>query len=350
MLPAGMVSPHAELDFDVENQTFALPTPSYDQHPDLAPFVSRITEEVRREALAAFIPAMRGVLYKLQRARDRQFDARIAAGDDLLQTLQRDGTALLQLDAPAKQWIRDYLAPIVQAILERLETLARIKFADGMIPLEPREHPQLFVEVERALEDCGALPVFSAYAGERLGLLRLAVQVNTARETRLKYGEIDAQGLPRLKTTYFHVDSTDWPAAKALIYLSDVERDHGPFRYVKGSHRLMDHFEAAVRKTNDRLKQPAIRFLALPRKFGQHACFGDHIDETSPGAAELLDNELVVCDGRSDLVLFDNNGVHRGGFVRSGHRLMLQCQFGAADRMAERNEGSAAARSVLQTA
>ena len=28
-----------------------------------------------------------------------------------------------------------------------------------------------------------------------------------------------------------------------------------------------------------------------------------------------------------DLILFDYNGVHRGGFVREGYRYMLQCHL-----------------------
>ncbi|HEY5411123.1 MAG TPA: hypothetical protein VIJ94_10400, partial [Caulobacteraceae bacterium] len=124
----------------------------------------------------------------------------------------------------------------------------------------------------------------------------------------------------------------------------------GPFRYVRGSHRLMGDFEALVRKTNDKLRQQTVRFLALPPEFGQHANFGDYIDETTPGAAGLLAKEVALTDGRSDLALFDNHGVHRGGFVRSGHRFMLQCHFWHADRIIERRLGSAAANAALQTA
>jgi hypothetical protein len=336
------------LDFD--NRMFALPTPLYDERPELAHYFDEITDEVREQALEAFLPALHGRYQRLQRAQRRRFDARIGAGDEVLRTFQQDGLVLGALEPAARRSLRAYLEPIARTILERLETLAKIKFADGQVPLEPGDHPRLFVEVEAALEEGGVLDVFSAYSGERLGLLRLAVQVNTARETRLKYGEIDASGAPRLKTAYFHVDSNEWPSVKALIYLSDVDVEQGPFRFVRGSHRLMGDFEALVRKTNDRLRQPPVRFLALPPEFRQHASFGDYIDETTPRAAELLADEVVVCDGGSDLILFDNNGVHRGGFVRSGHRFMLQCQFDSVARMAERHEGSAAARAALEAA
>jgi hypothetical protein len=133
-----------------------------------------------------------------------------------------------------------------------------------------------------------------------------------------------------LATSYMHVDSVHWPNIKALIYLDDVGPDQGPFRYVCGSHRLMQPYEAAVRKTNDKLRHQLVELCALPPEYAQHAIFGDYIDPESPEARALLAREAQVCDGGSDLVLFDNNGVHRGGMVREGHRYMLQCAFDAA--------------------
>jgi len=58
-----------------------------------------------------------------------------------------------------------------------------------------------------------------------------------------------------------------------------------------------------------------------------------------PERAELIASlhvaDLVLAracaDGNSDLIVFDFNGVHRGGFVRRGHRYMLQCGFEGAD-------------------
>ncbi len=92
----------------------------------------------------------------------------------------------------------------------------------------------------------------------------------------------------------------------------------------------MQPYEAAVRKTNDKLGHSLTALCALPEPYAQHANFGDFIDPATPEALALLDNEAVVCDGRSDLVLFDNNGVHRGGFVREGSRYLLQCVFSSA--------------------
>ena len=329
---------------------FALPVARYDQLPRLASTFARITPETRREALEVFLTEMQQRYLQLQRLPRRSFDGSVdGPGGSILRALQQDGYLLHALAEDDRQSIRDYLTPIARELMGRLDTLSALRFSDGQEGLDAARHAPLYLTVERALAECGVLSAFSAYAGRELGLLRLVVQVNTERETRLKYGEIDGQGLPEHRTSYFHVDSSDWPTLKALIYVSDVGPDQGPFRYVRGSHRLMGDFEAMVRKTNDKLRQDPTRFLALPYEFGQHANFGDFIDENTPGASELLANEIAAADGRSDLALFDNNGVHRGGFVRSGHRFMLQCHFFPASKIAARRAGSLA-RAALQTA
>ncbi len=86
-----------------------------------------------------------------------------------------------------------------------------------------------------------------------------------------------------------------------------------------------------VRKTNDKEHIRDEMFLALPEPFRMITHFGDEMDPDSEAAQDLLRNERAYCDGESDLIMFDFNGVHRGGFVRKGYRYMLQCAFGAAD-------------------
>lgn len=329
---------------------FALPVADYHAIAKFGQQLAEIDDRVRREALEAFLPALQERYLLEMQSPKRDFARRLRHGDDILRALQDDGVNLLSLDDATRRRIREDVTPIALQIVERMDGLAKIRFADGQVELDPIRHAPLYLAIETALVDCGALEAMSAYAGGQLGLYRLVVQANTVRETRMRYGEIDAAGLPDRRTSYWHVDSKDWPTIKALIYVSDVELDQGPFRFVKGSHRLMGDFETYVRKTNDKLRQPMRRFLALPPEFGQHANFGDFIDVTTPGAAELLAREVAVTDGRSDLVLFDNNGVHRGGFVRSGHRFMLQCHFWRADKMARMKLGTAAARAELESA
>lgn len=42
------------------------------------------------------------------------------------------------------------------------------------------------------------------------------------------------------------------------------------------------------------------------------------------GIVRLLAQEQAVTSGDRDVILLDSNGVHRGGFVRSGEHVILQ--------------------------
>jgi hypothetical protein len=315
-----------------ELASFALPLASYDSLAWLERFRRKVNDEVRAQALAAFMPAFEERYARLKSMPPPDQISRIGRGDRLLSQVQEAGCALASLARAHRRRIRELTVPIADGMRASLDSVAQPRFEDGHLRLPIEAHGELYEAVAAGLEDCGAMDALGAYAGEPLRLNSLGLQVNTALETRAKYGELDAAGLPERATSYFHVDSNDWPTVKALIYLSDVGPDQGPFRYVAGSQRLMAPFEAAVRKTNDKMKVTTVALCALPQKYAQHANFGDYIDPTTPGARRLLDQEMVVCDGGSDLILFDNNGVHRGGMVREGARYLLQCMFVRASR------------------
>jgi hypothetical protein len=196
--------------------------------------------------------------------------------------------------------------------------------------LSPETHPEIFAAVADIFEADKINAAASAYAGRPVTMKTVTVQVNTERATALTYGKLDAEGRPKAKKTrYMHVDSSFWPPLKVLIYLNPVGPDQGPFRYVVGSHRIAGDFELVVRKTNDKYAIHNEMFMALPPAFRQYTEFGDAMDADTEQAAELLAKERAYCDGVSDLVLFDFNGVHRGGFVRQGHRYMIQCSLKA---------------------
>ena len=308
---------------------FALPLANYDLVPDIERFRARVDDQVREQALASFLGVFEERHQKRLGLPPLNFEARIGHGDELLAALQTKGWALGALAEKPRQAIREMVLPLAREVHARLDSLEAPTFGDGQSPLGALQAPVLET-LGAALLECGALEAMCAYVGRWMRLQAAVLQVNTARETRAHHGELDALGRPARPTSYFHVDSNHWPNLKALIYLSDVGPHQGPFRYVSGSHRLMQPYEAAVRKTNDKLGHSLTALCALPEPYAQHANFGDFIDPATPEALALLDNEAVVCDGRSDLVLFDNNGVHRGGFVREGSRYLLQCVFSSA--------------------
>ena len=317
-----------ERAFDRETPAvFALPVACYDTLEWLERFRRRVNDDVRQQALAGFLPAFRERYERRLTLPGPDLEARIGEGDAMLRQLQSEGWALGRLSDDARRRVRDLAVPVGARLHAELDQIAKPKFADGQSRFDLKADAAIFRAVSEGLVECGALDAASAYAGGPLELHSLSIQVNTAQESRFKYGEFDASGRPERATSYFHVDSNDWPSLKCLIYVSDVGRDQGPFRYVAGSHLAMSPYEAAVRKTNDKLRNTAEFLCALPTEYAQHANFGDYIDPASPESLALLAREVEVCDGSSDVILFDNNGVHRGGMVRDGYRYMLQCMF-----------------------
>ncbi len=306
---------------------FALPHPDYSRIGKYRDAFAQVDEATRVEVLKEFLAHVMKRYRAMLAAPKRDYEARIGPGDELLQALQADGCLLARIPAPLKDELRALALPLAEALEQRLESIDKPGFKDGQHRLTPGEHPQIFACVDGIFEQMHAYDACAAYARRRLKLARLTIQVNTARVTALKYRRIDEQGLPTPKTRYFHIDSDGFPFLKSLIYLEPVTLDRGPFRYVAGSHRWADEFELAVRKTNDKLGLEPKAFAALPAQLRLNTEFGDHMDPDGPEAEALLKAERPLCDGASDLILFDNNGVHRGGFVRKGRRYMMQCAF-----------------------
>ncbi len=66
----------------------------------------------------------------------------------------------------------------------------------AQMKLDPKAHAEIFEHARAVLDAAHVFAAAGAYASAPVKLGGLAVQVNTARATRQRYGEIDAAGLP----------------------------------------------------------------------------------------------------------------------------------------------------------
>lgn len=305
-----------------------LPNPDYFTHPKFTAAAERINEQTRVAALNQFLPALQRAFVDLAESGRPDFDVRITAGSASLAELQETGITVLQVDPPTKALICEWADPLFGAIQQRLASIGRPKFKDMNVALDRGAHGALYAAVHDALTQLNVFDIGRAYVRRPLRIKKLFVQLNNDQETAARYGALGADGLPKLKTDYWHIDSDVWPNIKVLLYLNDVDLDSGPMRYVVDSHREVPDFETLVRKTNDSLRLPTEQFLALPDELRMHALFGPYLAGDESKSVEMLRRERIVCGG-GDLILFDNNGVHRGGFVRKGERRLLQCLFEA---------------------
>ncbi len=308
----------------------ALPNPDYLNHPRLKPTAARLDAGVREAALGQFLPAFQKAFMDWMRAGRPDYAARIGKGDPALKALQADGVVLMQVPPGLKARMAELAGPHAAALEAKLAGLPKPKFRDMNVQLDHKPNAELYGLVQTAFEALDVFAMAEAYLRRPVRIKRLYVQLNNAQETAARYGAIDEDGLPALKTDYWHIDSDVWPNFKALIYLDEVRPEQGPMRYVTGSHRWPDDFEMVVRKTNDTLRLPMDQFLALPEELRMHALFGPYLLGDEDGSRRMLKAERLCCGDGADVVLFDNNGVHRGGFVREGARRIIQCLFEAA--------------------
>ena len=308
----------------------ALPNPDYLKHPKFKAAAERIDGGTAIAALKQFLPAFQRTYLDWLALAAPDLESRIGPGDQALRSLQQDGFARLEIAPRAKSELCAICAPILAPVQARLGALqAKPKFKDMNLALDRSQTARVYELVDQVLCDLGVYAAASAYVRRPLRLKKLFVQLNTASETAARYGVIESDGLPALKSDYWHIDSDVWPCVKVIIYLNPVTSEQGPLRYVVGTHRSPPEFETVVRKTNDTLKLPAEQFLALPEEFRMHALFGPYLTGREPQVEGLLLREARIDGEGGDLILFDNNGVHRGGFVRSGERRIVQCLFEA---------------------
>ena len=89
----------------------------------------------------------------------------------------------------------------------------------------------------------------------------------------------------------------------------------------------MNEQELAIRKAVDDIGVGLVSSMLLPNILRQHTHFGDYNSMPNALVESCLQNEVAICSTGPQIVLFNSNGVHRGGFVKSGTRVVLQCLY-----------------------
>jgi hypothetical protein len=191
--------------------------------------------------------------------------------------------------------------------------------------------PAVFDALRSALRNHGALEAASRYQGRPLDVTYLKLLINHAEDRwwRAPFADVGLADPPAIS---MHVDHL-W-TAKAILYLTPVAAESGPFCYCLGSnHVRIGWLEGAARRANDRVElsscTPDSRrlFHALPKRFRRKAKFGNDLERDHPELARLLASERRFTSADGDLILFDDRGIHRGGMVEAGERCMLQIRL-----------------------
>jgi hypothetical protein len=271
------------------------------------------------------------ILQRLRRARaGSDFRPATDQGKQVLEVLQRDGIAGFTLPADKINDIRNLLAPHFRTLEQRLAQKGPElrKFDETRLWLAPELYPELYDWFNRFASEIGVVEAASAYLKRPMAVAHVVPQINDPSDNfwANHFGDVGVADSP---CDYCHIDAT-YNLLKFIVYVSEVGPDNGPFAYVRGSHLASHGFwDGLIRRANDYAglssTKPASRqlFYALPRRLRRKAAFGADLARDSEYVQPILEHEWQITSKQGDAVLFDPFGIHRGGMVREGRRLVV---------------------------
>lgn len=254
----------------------------------------------------------------------------IAANPALLNKIKSDGIVCLTLAPDEIDDVRRVTNPGFAKLDERRANIPpeKRKFDDNVYWCTRSADPEAFATVEKIFNRYGIIEAASAYLGRPIGVKHVNAQINDQDLAFWKRVFPDTQ-LPDPWGSYLHIDAT-YGMLKCAIYVHDIGPDGGPFCYIPGSHNAkVGWFEGMVRRTNDfsgfsgRRPDARKKFMALPPLLRKKADFGGDLVDSSPDVARLREGHFAVTSNYGNCVLFDGNGMHRGGMVNKGERRCL---------------------------
>jgi len=254
----------------------------------------------------------------------------IPANPALLNKLKSDGIVCLTLKPSEIDEIRAATLPAFAKLDERRGNipLEKRKFDDNVYWCTRTGDPQAFAAVENVFGRYDIVQAASAYLGRPVGVKHVNAQINDPQFAFWKRQFPDT-GLADPWGSYLHIDAT-YGMLKCAIYVHEIGPDGGPFCYVRGSQKAkVGWFEGMVRRTNDfcgnsaRKVEARKQFMALPAFLRKKAEFGADILDDSAEAERLREGHFSATSNYGNCILFDGNGIHRGGMVNQGERRCL---------------------------
>jgi len=207
-------------------------------------------------------------------------------------------------------------------------------FDDSRSSVSRAEGAALFAEIERVFASSGLMAIAEAYLGRKPKLVDVNPQINDKSDSFWKdiFPDVGLKHLP--KTAYCHRDASGGDL-KAIIYMTDVGPENGPFAYAVGSNRVkMSRIDDFICEANDMNgvagTGPEAReaFAGLPPKLRQKGAFGNDLLDEMPTSQIITDALWSIEAPAGSIVLFDTKGIHRGGMVTEGERRVITCVIG----------------------
>lgn len=247
---------------------------------------------------------------------------------------RRHGCAVLTMPGDAIKTLNELAQPQFHELARRRGDRREGRDFDESRAYARRDQAGLlFDAIENVLRNSGVMAAASRYLGREVCLVDVNPQINDPSDdfwNRI-FPDLDVECPP---TAYFHRDASGGDI-KAIIYMTDVQANNGPFAYVLGSHRMplneMDDHIAEANDSNGMAETGLINrryFAALPKVLRQKGAFGNDIMTGSELGEILLQSTWTITADQGSIVMFDTKGIHRGGMVIAGERRVITCTIG----------------------
>jgi hypothetical protein len=252
-----------------------------------------------------------------------------------LAQLNAHGVAVIKMPEAQFDRLQSLAKPDFDTLVARRGVRAnRREFDESRMSSDRRQSPDLFTFVETILADSGLAAAADAYMGRKVKLMDINPQINDPSDSFWRDIFEDRPGIDLPRTAYCHRDSSGGDL-KAIIYMTDVGTDEGPFSFAVGSnHMVISQLDNLLCEANDHNSfsgtdlDARASFAALPAKLRQKGAFGNDLDDAAPLSHQIANALWEIKGSKGSIVLFDTKGVHRGGMVDAGERRVITCVLG----------------------
>ena len=186
--------------------------------------------------------------------------------------------------------------------------------------------------LNKEFEIAGILNESSYFLGKKVSVKRATIIFSKPEDNQYKFFLGDLKNYDKEYINY-HIDPKG-RLLKAMVYLSNVTSDSGPFQVVKNSHNFyIDPVKLLFARsiaTSNFCDSPENRILinSLPKGLRSSLIFGRMLKKES-NLTKIIDKDLetITSDMANTVLFIPDKVIHRGA-VCSGHsRLALQVQI-----------------------
>ena len=244
--------------------------------------------------------------------------------------LRESGFFTLQLTSEDTYNLKEDLKPILSCLKSRV-----LEGQSSRELLSENKIPRSTVEtLNRLFDRSGILSAVNLGLGASANISGFSLEISVPQATWWVNRFPEGQNKPAL-TAYFHRDETCF-VPKALLYLSDVEADSGPFSVCPASFKEESSTVVAAASRvysyphnlpeNVLDKYQVDQFTDnLPEELNVNSHYGFNLPDNTFASEAILNDEIKFCGSSGTCVVFDGyNLLHRGGLCKDIPRIALQ--------------------------